>query len=245
MNNPIIELQNVSFAYEQDNAVLQNICLHAEAHESIGLIGANGAGKSTLLRLLVGLLPHFSGSASIAGFSLTAKNLPDIRAKAGYVLQDSDNQLFMSTAFEDIAFGPRNYGLPAAEVEQRVKQALELVGIPHLRDKQIFKMSGGEKKLVAIATILAMRPEIILMDEPSIALDPRNRKNLIKLLNSFRQLKIVASHDLDLILDTCPRTVLLHKRQIVYDGPTAAILGNQELLQTYGLELPLSLQRQK
>lgn len=245
MKNPIIELRNVSFAYEKDNAVLQNISLRAEAHESIGLIGANGAGKSTLLRLLVGLLPHFSGSASIAGFALTAENLPAIRAKAGYVLQDSDSQLFMSTAFEDIAFAPRNYGLPAADVEQRVKQALELVGTPQLRDKQIFKMSGGEKKLVAIAGILAMRPEIILMDEPSVALDPRNRKNLICLLNTFPQLKIIASHDLDLILDTCPRTVLLHQRQIVYDGPTAAILANQELLQAYGLELPLSLQRQK
>lgn len=245
MKNPMIELQNISFAYERNNDVLQNISLCAEAHESIGLIGANGAGKSTLLRLLVGLLPHFSGIASIAGLALTAKNLPAIRAKAGYVLQDSDSQLFMSTAFEDIAFAPRNYGLPAAEVEQRVTQALELVGMPQLRDKQIFKMSGGEKKLVAIAGILAMRPKIILMDEPSIALDPRNRKNLIQLLNSFHQLKIIASHDLDLILDTCPRTVLLHKRQIVYDGPTAAILANQELLQSYGLELPLSLQRQK
>ena len=149
----------------------------------------------------------------------------------------------MSTAFEDIAFAPRNYGLPEQEVEKRVNSALELVGIPHLRDKQIFKMSGGEKKLVSIATILSMAPDIILMDEPSIALDPRNRRNLIHILNSFEHLKIIASHDLDMILDTCERTIIMSNGEIVCDGLTRELLSNRQLLEENGLELPLCMSR--
>ena len=149
----------------------------------------------------------------------------------------------MSTAFQDIAFAPRNYGLPEDEVTRRVEHALEMTGITHLKDKHIFKMSGGEKKLVSIATILSMTPDIILMDEPSIALDPRNRRNLIRILNSFEHLKIIASHDLDMILDTCKRTILMSKEEIICDGPTEEILTNKELLEANGLELPLCLQK--
>lgn len=170
------------------------------------------------------------------------RTLPIIREKIGYVFQDSDSQLFMSTAYEDIAFAPRNYGLPEGEVEKRVSHALELTGISHLRDKQIYKMSGGEKKLVSFATILSMTPDIILMDEPSVALDPRNRRNLIRILNSFQHLKIIASHDLDMVLDTCQRTILMSKGRVISDGPTKEILQDRELLESHGLELPLSLQ---
>lgn len=169
--------------------------------------------------------------------------LPQIREKIGYVFQDSDSQLFMSTAFEDIAFAPRNYGLPEDEVEKRVAHALSVAGISHLRDKQIFKMSGGEKKLVSIATILSMTPDIILMDEPSIALDPRNRRNLIRILNSFEHLKIIASHDLDMILDTCERTIIMSGGEIVCDGPTKEVLTDRALLEENGLELPLCMSR--
>lgn len=242
MGDTYIELGNVGFAYE-NNTILQNLSLRVDCGEAVGIVGANGVGKSTLLNLLVGLRDGFSGSVTVAGLPLTEANLPEIRAKAGYVLQDSDSQLFMPTAFEDIAFAPRNYGLPESEVAERVTQALDMVGIPQLHDKQIFKMSGGEKKLVAIATVLAMRPEIILLDEPSVSLDPRNRRRLIELLKSFGQLKLVASHDLDLILDVCPRTILLHRGRIVCDGPTDVILSDQKLLEEHGLELPLSLQR--
>ena len=171
------------------------------------------------------------------------KKFPQIREKIGYVFQDSDSQLFMSTAYEDIAFAPRNYGLSKKEVDARVNHALDAIDIQYLRDKQIYKMSGGEKKLVSIATILSMTPDVILMDEPSIALDPRNRRRLIQLLNSFSQIKIIASHDLDMILDTCERTILLSDGKIVCDGATKDILTNRQVLEDHGLELPLCLQK--
>lgn len=243
MSHIHIDIQNLSFAYEEQQPILQNITLHAAEHEAIGIIGANGVGKSTLLKLLVGLYLNFEGHIRIEEIPLEAKMLPQIREKIGYVFQDSDSQLFMSTAYEDIAFAPRNYNLPEAEVERRVTQALKMVGIPHLRDKQIFKMSGGEKKLVSLATILSLTPDIILMDEPSIALDPRNRRRLINLLNSFEHLKIIATHDLDLVLDTCKRTIILADGRIVADGPTQSLLSNRKLLEDNGLELPLSLSR--
>lgn len=237
-----IDMENVSFGYEKENRILKDISFHAEEKESIGLIGANGVGKSTFLKLLVGLNLEFEGEIRVEEIPVEKTTLPQVRQKIGYVFQDSDSQLFMSTAFEDIAFAPRNYGLPETEVEKRVEEALELTGISYLRDKQIYKMSGGEKKLVSIATILSLTPDIILMDEPSIALDPRNRRNLIRILNSFEHLKIIASHDLDMIWDTCERTVLMADGRVICDGATKDILTNQQLLEKYGLELPLCMQ---
>ncbi len=170
------------------------------------------------------------------------KNLATIREKIGYVFQDSDSQLFMTTAYDDIAFGPRNYGLSEDEVEKRVEHAMKMTGIEHLRDKQIYKMSGGEKKLVSIATVLSMEPEIILMDEPSNSLDPRNRRALINILNSYEGLKIIASHDLDMILDTCETAVLLSGGEMIVMGSAEEILSNRELMEANGLELPLCMQ---
>lgn len=242
MSHINIDVENVSFGYEKGTEILSHISLHATESDSIGLIGANGVGKSTLLKLLVGLHLNFEGSIRIGDITLEKSTLSLIRSRIGYVFQDSDSQLFMSTAYEDIAFAPRNYGLPEREVQSRVDRALCLTGIEHLRDKQIYKMSGGEKKLVSIATILSMTPDIILMDEPSIALDPRNRRNLIHILNSINNLKIIASHDLDLILDTCERTILMADGKIVCGGPTKAILTDRELLEANGLELPLCMQ---
>ena len=243
MSHIRIDVENVSFAYEKEKEILSRISLHAAESDSIGLIGANGVGKSTFLKLLVGLNLNFTGSIRIEEIPVEKSTLSLIRSKIGYVFQDSDSQLFMNTAYEDVAFAPRNYGLPESEVQRRVDQALCLTGIEHLKDKQIYKMSGGEKKLVSIATILSMTPGIILMDEPSIALDPRNRRNLIHLLNSFRHLKMIASHDLDLILDTCERTILMADGKIICDGPTKEILTDKELLEANGLELPFCLQR--
>lgn len=242
MSNINIDVENVSFGYEKGTEILSQISLHASGADSIGIIGANGVGKSTFLKLLVGLYLDFEGTIRIEDTIVQKSTLPLIRSKIGYVFQDSDSQLFMTTAYDDIAFAPRNYGLSESEVQSRVEQALRLTGIEHLRDKQIYKMSGGEKKLVSIATILSMTPDIILMDEPSIALDPRNRRNLIRILNSFEHLKIIASHDLDLILDTCERTILMSNGRIICDGPTKEILTDKELLEANGLELPFCLQ---
>ena len=242
MSHIHIDVENVSFGYEKGKEILSHISFHAAETDSIGIIGANGVGKSTLLKLLVGLYLDFEGSIRVEEIPVTKSTLSQIRSKIGYVFQDSESQLFMTTAYEDIAFAPRNYGLPENEVERRVDRALQMTGTTHLKDKQIYKMSGGEKKLVSIATILSMTPDIILMDEPSIALDPRNRRNLIHILNSFEHLKIIASHDLDLILDTCKRTILMADGKIICDGPTREILTDKELLEESGLELPFCLQ---
>lgn len=237
-----IDIEDVSFGYEKGAEILSHISLHATESDSIGLIGANGAGKSTLLKLLVGLYLDYEGSIRIDDVPVEKGTLPLIRSKIGYVFQDSDSQLFMTTAYEDIAFAPRNYGLSESEVEDRVRKALEMVHIEYLKDKQIYKMSGGEKKLVSIATILAMMPDVILMDEPSVALDPKNRRNLIRLLNGFKQLKIIASHDLDMILETCSRVILISDGRIIRDGDVKEILFDKELLEAHGLELPLCVQ---
>jgi cobalt/nickel transport system ATP-binding protein len=156
--------------------------------------------------------------------------------------QDSDSQLFLSTVYEDVAFGPRNYGCSEKETAQRVMEALRKVHIEDLKERQIYRMSGGQKKLAAIATILSMQPEIVLLDEPSIALDPRNRRNLIHILNEMPETKMIASHDLDMILDTCESVILLAEGRIVCQGETESILRDKELLEQYGLELPLCLQ---
>ncbi len=242
VSGELIRIENLHFSYEKGEEVLSDICLNAQAGESIGVIGANGIGKSTLMKLMVGLYTDYEGILEVAHHAVTAKNLDHIREHVGYVFQDSDSQLFLSTVEEDIAFGPRNYRLSEDEVERRVTEALQKVHGEHLRKKHTYKLSGGEKKLAAIATILAMEPDIIIMDEPSLALDPKNRRNLIHILNEIASLKIVTSHDLDFIMDTCERTVLLYEGKIVADGPTNEILKNGKLLDECGLELPLRLQ---
>lgn len=238
-----IEMKGVSFSYQKDRKVLHDINISIEGGKSIGLIGANGAGKSTLLKLLVGLVTDYEGSIEVLGQQVEKKNLTDIRKKMGYVFQDSDSQLFMSTVYEDVAFGPRNYGYPEEVVQQKVMEALQKVHIEKLKDRQIYRMSGGQKKLASIATILSMEPEIILFDEPTIALDPKNRRNLIGILNGMPETKIIASHDLDMILDTCEETVLLADGKIICHGKTEEILKDKVLLEKHGMELPLCMQK--
>lgn len=239
----LIEINNLSFTYVKENNsshVFKNLNMSVEKGEKIGLIGCNGAGKSTFLRILIGLLTEFEGNIYIDSVELDKNNIGKVREKVGYVFQDSDSQLFMSKVWEDVAFGPQNKGLSDEEVEKCVKAALEKTKIEQLYDRHVFKLSGGQKKLAAIATVLSMNPEIILMDEPSAALDPANRENLVNVLNEIDNTQIIASHDLDFIYDTCDRVVLISKGGIVADGTKDEILRNEELLRGNGLRLPLS-----
>ena len=236
-----IEVCHASFAYDQASPVIRDLSFQIREGEAVGLIGANGAGKSTLMKLLTGLLAH-EGSIRVCGMEVCRENLPAIRQKLGYVLQDSDSQLFMPRVYDDIAFGPRNYGLGERETEDRVDAALARTGISYLKYRQNYRLSGGEKRMACIATILAMEPEILLMDEPSTALDPCNRRTLINTLNELNETKLIASHDLDLVWDTCDRVILLYQDGIAAEGDAKTVLRDRELLERCHLELPLCLQ---
>lgn len=237
----MIEFQNVSYAYEGTRPVVDGLSFTIREGEAVGLIGANGAGKSTVLKLLVGLISG-TGRIQVDNLPVNRQNLPSIRQKTGFVLQDSDNQMFMPTVYEDMMFGPRNYGLSMEEAEQRVDAVLDRLGLRELKHRYNHKISGGEKRMAAIAAILAMEPKVILMDEPSTALDPVNRRTVINTINSLGQTKLIASHNLDMILDTCRRVILLSHGKIAADGQTEDILRDKALLEANRLELPLCLQ---
>ncbi|MDY4221296.1 MAG: ABC transporter ATP-binding protein [Candidatus Faecousia sp.] len=237
----MIEFRNVSFSYDRQKPVVEGLSFSIQKGESVGLIGANGAGKSTIMKLLLGLLSG-DGQILVDGLELNRKNLAAIRQKIGFVLQDSDNQMFMPTVYEDMCFGPLNYGLSREETDARVDAVLKSLGIEKLKHCYNHKISGGEKRMAAIATILAMEPEAILMDEPSTALDPVNRRTVINTIRRLKQTKLIASHDLDMILDTCQRVILLSGGKIVADGPAEDILYNRELLEENRMELPFCLQ---
>ena len=237
----MIEFQNVSFSYESGQPVVENLTFSIGEGESVGLIGANGAGKSTMMKLLLGLLTG-EGQIAVDGLPMNKQNLPAIRRKVGFVLQDSDNQMFMPTVYEDMIFGPRNCGLSKEETDRRVDEVLGRLGLQDLKHRYNHKISGGEKRMAAIATILAMEPETILMDEPSTALDPVNRRTVINTIHDLPQTKLIASHDLDMILDTCQRVILLSHGQIVADGKAEDILQDKALLEANRMELPFCLQ---
>ena len=237
----MIRFENVSFSYEKDREVLRKVSFTVAPGEAVGLIGANGAGKSTLLKLTLGLCAG-EGRIEIGGLTMAKENLPAIRKKLGLVLQNADQQLFMPTVYEDMIFGPLNYGLSREEAERRVDETLEKLGQQALKHRYNHKLSGGEKRMAAIATVLAMEPEAVLMDEPSAALDPCNRRAVIHTIRSLPQTRLIASHDLDLVLDTCERVILLSHGAVAADGPAAAILRDRALLEANRLELPLRFQ---
>ena len=236
----MIEFRNVSFSYGEA-PVVENLSFSIQKGENVGLIGANGAGKSTIMKLMLGLISG-SGEIKVDGLPMNKENLGEIRKKIGFVLQDSDNQMFMPTVYEDMIFGPRNYGLSKEETDRRVDAVLAQLGLQDLKHRHNHKISGGEKRMAAIATILAMEPEMILMDEPSTALDPVNRRTVINTINRLPQTKLIASHDLDMILDTCQRVILLSHGTIIADGDAETILRDKVLLENNRMELPFCLQ---
>lgn len=238
----MIEFQNVKFSYESGKDVIHDMSFRIEKGESVGLIGANGAGKSTIMKLLLGLLQAVDGKVLIDCTEVKKETLGEIRAKLGFVLQNSDNQMFMPTVYEDMIFGPLNYGLSREVVDKRVDEVLERLGLEYLKHRYNHKISGGEKRMGAIATILAMEPAAILMDEPTSALDPYNRRLVINTIRELDQTKLIASHDLDMILDTCDRVILISGGRVAADGPAAEILSNKELLEANRMELPLRMQ---
>ena len=233
----MIEFRHVSFAYEEGRPILDDLSFHIEKGEAVGLIGANGAGKSTLMKLLLGLV-RGEGKILVDGLEVERDTIGEVRRRLGFVLQNSDNQMFMPTVYEDMLFGPLNYGLSREEAEARVDAALERFGIQDLKHRYNHRLSGGEKRMAAIATILVMEPEAVLMDEPSAALDPCNRRTVIDTIRGMEQTRLITSHDLDMTLDTCERVILLDKGKIVADGKTEEILRDQELLEAHRMELP-------
>lgn len=239
----MLRVERVSFSYEKGRPVLEDLRFQIAPGERVGLIGANGAGKSTLMKLFLGLLPCQEGEIYARGVLVSRENLARVRRTLGFVLQDSDNQMFMPTVYEDMMFAPLNYGLGREEAERRVDAVLERLGLTELKHRYNHKISQGEKRMAAIATILAMEPEILLMDEPTTALDPYNWRKVIQTIGGLPQTILIASHDLDMILDTCGRVILLSQGRIAADGPAEVILRDRVLLEKNRMELPLCLSR--
>ncbi len=242
MSHHIVELKDVRFRYPDGTEAIQGITFKIFHGESVGIAGANGMGKTTLLLNLGAHLLPTSGEVSIGEVTLTKKTRQEIRRKVGFVFQRTDDQLFMPTVYEDVAFGPINLGLTEEKVDERVKSALAMVGCLHLSNRPPHRLSEGQKRAVAIATVMAMDPDILIMDEPASNLDPKSRRHLINLLKGFEHTKIVASHDLDLILDVCKRCIIIREGRVVADGPAEEILLDKTLLEENSLELPLSRQ---
>jgi cobalt/nickel transport system ATP-binding protein len=238
---PLLTFQDVCFRYDDGHEALSHVSFKVHTGESIALIGANGAGKSTLLLHTNGTHIATAGSVFVGAETITPKNLTTARQTVGLVFQNPDDQLFLTTVEQDVAFGPQNMGLSAAQVEARVAEALAATNTTALRKRFSHKLSGGEKRRVALATVLAMDPDVLVFDEPSAHLDPASRRRFINLMKTMPHAKIIATHDLCLALDICERTVVLHNGSIVFDGKTTEVFANPETLYRWDLELPLCL----
>ncbi len=254
-----VQVRDLSYRYPDGRLALHRVDLTLSAGESVALVGPNGAGKSTLLLHLNGLLPGRGRSSTlhahgaivaanegqprvwIAGLAVTAKNAPEVRRRVGLVFQDPDDQLFSATVLEDVAFGPLNLGMGAAEARRVALECLERVELADLADRAPHRLSFGERKRVCLAGVLACRPTVLVLDEPTANLDPRGRRRFMGLIRGLEATKLIATHDLEMVLDLCSRTVLLDAGRVVANGPTLDVLGDLELLEAHSLEMPLSL----
>jgi cobalt/nickel transport system ATP-binding protein len=260
---PLVDVKSLAYHYPDGTVALRGVSFRIADGETVGLVGPNGAGKSTLLWHLNGLLPsrrgdhyhdHGAGQRGwhrhndppavwIDGLTVESANLPAIRGAVGLVFQDPDDQLFCPTVHEDVAFGPTNQGLSHDDVERRVAEALSAVDLAGLDNRLPHRLSYGERKRVCLAGVLACRPRLLVLDEPTANLDPRARRQLMRLVRQLSCAKLIASHDLEMILELCDRVILLDRGRIYADGPAKTILSDEPLLLDHGLELPLSLRR--
>lgn len=236
----MLEVENLAHAYAPGFEALSGVQLALRRGEMAALVGANGAGKSTLLLHINGLLRPASGYVRVLGRMVTPRNLAEVRRMVGFVFQQADDQLFMPTVEEDVAFGPRNMGLPEEEVNRRVAEALSVMDIARLRQRAPHTLSAGEKRSAAIASVLSMRPAFWVMDEPTAGLDPRSRRAFIALLRRLAPTLLLATHDLDMAWELCPRTIVLGAGRVMADGPTRELLADAVLMEAAGLELPYS-----
>ena len=232
-----LDIQDLHFSYPDGRKALRGVSLFINPGEKTALVGPNGSGKSTLLLHLNGIL-RGEGEVHVCGKELTNESLRQIRALVGLVFQDPDDQLFSQSVYEDVAFGPLYMGLPKEGIAQKVRQALEDVGMAGSEARVPHHLSEGEKKRVAIATVLSMDPEVLVLDEPTAGLDPRGRRELIQLLRGLPQTMLVATHDMRMVAELFERTVIIDEGQVVGDGPTAQILAEPHLLERHGLEAP-------
>ncbi len=235
-----IRLQEVTYAYPDGQKALNGVSLEIAPGEVLGLLGSNGAGKSTLLMHLNGLL-RGEGAVEVGGVRISAPTLAQVRARVGYVFQNPDDQLFLSTVYDDVAFGPRNQGLPPAEVERRVEAALRLVGMWEAAQRPPHHLSIGQKKRVAMATVLSMDCDVLVLDEPTSGLDPRGRRELAGYLRELPQTRIIATHDLEFAVELCDRVAVLDSGSLAALGAPSAVLADGALMERTGLEVPHSL----
>lgn len=231
----MMKINQLSVVYPDKTIAVDHIDLLIQNEETVALIGANGAGKTSLLLSLVGVIPSV-GEIIVDEIKLDKHTLGEIRRRVGVVFQNPDNQLFMPTIYDDVAFGLRNYGLPENEIEAKVDYYLKELGILHLKNRSPMKLSGGEKRIAAIATVLAMEPSVMLFDEPTAFLDPKARRNLINVLNKLPHTKLIASHDLSFVAEVCDRAVVLKKGTIFADGRPADLIYNKQLMDDSGIE---------
>ena len=236
----IIEIDDLHFTYPDGTRALRGVSLSVTAGQSLGLIGPNGAGKSTLLLHLNAILSG-SGAVRFKGTPVEQCDAAELRAAVGLVFEDPTDQLFMPTVLDDVSFGPLNLGMPSEEARERALEVLEAVEAAHLRSRAPHHLSAGQKRRVALATVLAMEPEVLVVDEPAAALDPEGREQIIELLAGLEVTKILASHDLEMILELCDQVALLDDGEIHVQGSTREVLSDEKLLRAHGLRVPLTL----
>jgi cobalt/nickel transport system ATP-binding protein len=238
MSTPVLDLRGVAYAYPDGHQALYGVDLHVHRGERVALLGPNGAGKTTLILHLNGILMPGAGSVAVSGLPVVRENLQEIRRRVGIVFQDPDDQLFSATVWDDVAFGPRNLDLSKAEVSARVEAALDRVGMLDFAHRPPHHLSFGQRRRVAVATVLAMEPEILVLDEPSSNLDPASRRELAEIIAGLDVTVMMVTHDLPYALELCPRAMILSGGTIVADGPTRNLLADSELMAQHRLELP-------